>query len=63
MVKRDGLINDSKLTSEINKLDNKIGNNVNKINKFETDIKKLQNFMLVILLVKIILVMMVYKII
>ena len=44
MVKRDGLINDSKLTSEINKLDNKIGNNVNKINKFETDIKKLQNF-------------------
>lgn len=43
MVKRDGLINDSKLTSEINKLDNKIGNNVNKINKFETDIKKLEN--------------------
>ena len=44
MVKRDGLINDSKLTSEINKLDNKIGNKVNKINKFETNIKKLQNF-------------------
>ena len=44
MVKRDGLINDSKLISEINKLDNKIGNIVNKINKFETDIKKLQNF-------------------